>query len=74
VQVGTLSGSGQRKRRAVKVVGDSRVFEEGALGSTPDGKGLSTYQDLCSLANEMGRPDMIYRFMDLANHQVRLPV
>ena len=42
--VGTLSGTAPRKRRAVKVEGDSKVFEDGTMGPTPDGKGLSTYQ------------------------------
>ena len=42
--VGTLSGTAPRKRRAVKVEGDSKVFEDGTMGATPDGKGLSTYQ------------------------------
>ena len=25
------------------------------------GAGLTTYRELCSLANEMGQPDLIYR-------------
>lgn len=38
------------------------------LGKTPDGSTLSTYKEMCSLANEMGKPDMIYKFMNLSNH------
>lgn len=68
--VGTLSGTAKRKR-AVKVTGESEVFQEGALGEAPGGGGMSTYKELCSIANEMGQPDLIYRFMDLARHQVR---
>lgn len=30
------------------------------------GAGLTTYRELCSLANDLGQPDLIYRFMDLA--------
>jgi hypothetical protein len=30
------------------------------------------HQELCSLANEMGQPDLIYRFMDLANNQAAM--
>ena len=30
------------------------------------GAGLTTYRELCSLANELGQPDLVYRFMDLA--------
>ncbi|KAG8388927.1 hypothetical protein BUALT_Bualt02G0176200 [Buddleja alternifolia] len=69
--VGTLTGSGKRKR-AVKLVEDSEVFREGAFGESPSGGKLSTYKELCNLANEMGQPDLIYKFMDLANYQASL--
>lgn len=51
---------------------DSEVFQEGAIGETLSGGKLSTYKELCNLANEMGQPDLIYKFMDLANHQASL--
>ncbi|XP_060667830.1 uncharacterized protein LOC107410333 isoform X2 [Ziziphus jujuba] len=69
--VNTLTGSGKRKRE-VKLVEDSEVFQEGAIGKGLDGGKLTTYKELCSLANEMGQPDLIYKFMDLANHQASL--
>ncbi|KAJ0102382.1 hypothetical protein Patl1_05580 [Pistacia atlantica] len=69
--VTTLTGSGKRKR-AIKLVEDSEVFQEGAVGESPSGGKLSTYKELCSLANEMGQPDLIYKFMDLANYQASL--
>ncbi|XP_050238689.1 uncharacterized protein LOC126688135 isoform X2 [Mercurialis annua] len=69
--VTTLTGSGKRKR-AIKLVEDSEVFQEGAIGESLSGGKLSTYKELCSLANEMGQPDLIYKFMDLANHQASL--
>uniref|UniRef100_A0A383W1Y8 Proteasome component Ecm29 N-terminal domain-containing protein n=1 Tax=Tetradesmus obliquus TaxID=3088 RepID=A0A383W1Y8_TETOB len=50
----------------VKLAGDSKLFEEGQLGATPGGGGLTTYRELCSLANDLGQPDLVYRFMDLA--------
>ncbi|XP_053393707.1 proteasome adapter and scaffold protein ECM29-like [Mercenaria mercenaria] len=56
------------KRQQPKVSGDTQVFEEGSLGKTPDGGGLSTYKELCSIANELNQPDLIYKFMHLANH------
>ncbi|KAK9834910.1 hypothetical protein WJX81_007994 [Elliptochloris bilobata] len=65
--MGTLQG-GPRKRRAVKLTGESRVFEDGALGEAPGGGSLATYRELCALATDMGQPDLLYRFMDLANH------
>lgn len=69
--VGTLTGSGKRKR-AVKLVQDSEVFQEGTIGESPTGGKLTTYKELCNLANEMGQPDLIYKFMDLANYQAAL--
>ncbi|XP_062171204.1 uncharacterized protein LOC133876988 [Alnus glutinosa] len=69
--VSNLTGSGKRKR-TIKLVGDSEVFHEGAIGESHSGGKLTTYKELCSLANEMGQPDLIYKFMDLANYQVSL--
>ncbi|XP_062591295.1 proteasome adapter and scaffold protein ECM29-like [Saccostrea cucullata] len=51
-----------------EVTGDTAVFEEGTLGKTPDGGGISTYRELCSIANDLNQPDLIYKFMHLANH------
>lgn len=48
------------------------MFEEGVMGEKPGGGSISTYKELCSIANEMGQPDLIYKFMDLANHQASL--
>lgn len=31
-------------------------------------RSLATYRELCALATDMGQPDLLYRFMDLANH------
>ncbi|WOK96791.1 hypothetical protein Cni_G05498 [Canna indica] len=69
--VSSLTGTGKRKR-AIKLMDDSEVFQEGAIGETLSGGKLSTYKELCSLANEMGQPDLIYKFMDLANYQASL--
>ncbi|GLJ38855.1 hypothetical protein SUGI_0791890 [Cryptomeria japonica] len=69
--VSTLTGTANRKR-AVKLTEDSEVFAEGSIGERPGGGKLSTYKELCSLATEMGQPDLIYRFMDLANYQASL--
>jgi len=29
---------------------------------------LSTYKELCSLASDLNQPDLVYKFMALANH------
>ncbi|ANM61265.1 ARM repeat superfamily protein [Arabidopsis thaliana] len=69
--VNTLTGTSKRKR-AIKLVEESEVFQEGTIGESPSGGKISTYKELCNLANEMGQPDLIYKFMDLANHQASL--
>jgi hypothetical protein len=51
---------------------DSEVFQEGTIGKDLSGGNLTTYKELCSLANEMGQLDLIYKFMDLANYQASL--
>lgn len=44
------------------------MFEEGVLGKTPTGGNITTYKELCSLASDLNQPDLIYQFMQLANH------
>jgi len=56
----------------VQLVEDTEVFMDGTLGESASGGKLSTYKELCNLANEMGQPDLIYKFMDLANYQASL--
>lgn len=56
------------KRKKLEVTGDTQVFQEGSLGKTPDGQSMSTYKELCSIANDLNQPDLIYKFMHLANH------
>ncbi|MEE6507887.1 hypothetical protein FKM82_017224 [Ascaphus truei] len=56
------------KRAKHEVSGDTEVFQGTSLGKTPDGQGLSTYKELCSLASDLSQPDLVYKFMNLANH------
>lgn len=56
------------KRAVQQVTGSTKLFEEGQLGVAPDGGNLSTYKELCSLASDLNQPDLIYKFMHLANH------
>lgn len=58
--------TGQRTRR--EVTGETQVFEEGALGKTLDGQNMTTYRELCSIASDLNQPDLVYKFMNLANH------
>ncbi|CAH1134863.1 unnamed protein product [Ceutorhynchus assimilis] len=55
-------------RNVKQVTSDTKLFEEGQLGSTPTGENLTTYKELCSLASDLNKPDLIYQFMHLANH------
>ena len=66
--VSTLSGQAPAKR-LVKLDGASVVFKAGALGKAKDGGQLSTYKELCSLATELGNPELMYRFMEIANNK-----
>ncbi|KAM9329749.1 proteasome adapter and scaffold protein ECM29 [Gastrophryne carolinensis] len=56
------------KRTKHEVSGDTEVFQGTSLGKTPDGQGLSTYKELCALASDLSQPDLVYKFMNLANH------
>ncbi|XP_068090418.1 proteasome adapter and scaffold protein ECM29 isoform X2 [Hyperolius riggenbachi] len=56
------------KRSRHEVSGDTELFQGTSLGKTPDGQGLSTYKELCALASDLSQPDLIYKFMNLANH------
>ncbi|KAM4640360.1 proteasome adapter and scaffold protein ECM29 isoform 5-T5 [Amazona ochrocephala] len=55
------------KRAKHEMTGETVVFQ-GGLSKTPDGQGLSTYKELCSLASDLNQPDLVYKFMNLANH------
>lgn len=35
---------------------------------SPGSHGLTTYKELCSLASDLNQPDLVYKFMNLANH------
>uniref|UniRef100_A0A1I8MU05 Proteasome-associated protein ECM29 homolog n=1 Tax=Musca domestica TaxID=7370 RepID=A0A1I8MU05_MUSDO len=56
------------KRKVNKVNEDTELFAEGMLGKTPTGGNITTYKELCSLASDLNQPEMIYQFMQLANH------
>ncbi|CAH4007387.1 unnamed protein product [Pieris brassicae] len=56
------------KRSVAQVTDDTKIFEEGQLGTAPTGGNLSTYKELCSLASDLNQPDLLYKFMHLAHH------
>lgn len=57
------------KRQVIQVADDknTKLFEKGVLGQTPTGGNITTYKELCSLASDLNKPEMIYQFMQLAN-------
>lgn len=57
------------KSSRTNVTENTEIFESGALGKTPEGGSMSTYRELCSIASDLNQPDLIYKFMHLANHQ-----
>lgn len=51
----------------LKVDDDTELFDAGAL-PTGDGKSVTSYKDIISLANEVGDQSLIYKFMALATN------
>jgi proteasome component ECM29 len=49
------------------VSSDTKLFDAGAL-PTGEGKSVTTYKDIMSLASEVGDPSLVYRFMSLASN------
>ena len=86
--MGTLAGEKPKRRRvkladdtAVFSEGAVRVDDEALKRKDDDGGGggggggggsLNTYKELCSIVTDIGQPDLIYKFMDLANYQAML--
>ena len=46
----------------------SRVTHKYNILFTMYRSSLSTYKELCAIANDLNQPDLIYKFMHLANH------
>lgn len=57
------------QKQSGEVSKEAKLFTEGSLGSTPEGQGMSTYRELCAIATDLNQPDLIYKFLHLANHQ-----
>ena len=86
--MGTLSGEKPKRRRvklvddtAVFAEGTLKVDDKALKSNKEDetsgasaggGGSLNTYKELCSIVTDIGQPDLIYKFMDLANYQAML--
>ncbi|ESZ95349.1 hypothetical protein SBOR_4283 [Sclerotinia borealis F-4128] len=51
----------------IKVHEETELFEPGAL-PTGEGKSITSYKDIVSLANEVGDQSLVYKFMSLATN------
>jgi proteasome component ECM29 len=56
------------RKSDISLTPDTKLFPEGVLGKAPQGGKLTTYQELCSVASDMNKPDLIYKFLSLAHH------
>lgn len=61
--VASFTGTGPQ----LKVDEETELFEAGAL-PTGDGKSVTSYKDIVSLASEVGDPSLVYKFMSLATN------
>ncbi|KAH8890430.1 hypothetical protein GQ53DRAFT_176317 [Thozetella sp. PMI_491] len=61
--VSSFTGSGPQ----LKVDEDTELFDAGAL-PTGEGKSITSYKDIVSLANEVGDQSLVYKFMSLATN------
>jgi proteasome component ECM29 len=61
------SFSDNKSKLAGNVSEDTELFEPGAL-PTGEGKSVTTYKDILSLAAEVGDSSLVYRFMSLASN------
>ncbi|KAL2154560.1 hypothetical protein VTH82DRAFT_3236 [Thermothelomyces myriococcoides] len=61
--VAAFTGTGPQ----LKVGEETELFEAGAL-PTGEGKSITSYKDIVNLANEVGDPSLVYKFMSLATN------
>jgi proteasome component ECM29 len=61
--VASFTGSGPQ----LKVDQETELFDAGAL-PTGEGKSITSYKDIVNLANEVGDPSLVYKFMSLATN------
>jgi len=61
------SFTGNNVKTAGTVTEETELFEPGAL-PTENGQSVTTYKDIVGLAQEMGDPSLVYRFMNLASN------
>lgn len=53
---------------AIKITDENQEIFQSEQIKTPEGGSVTTYKELCSLASDLNRPDLVYQFMNLAHH------
>ena len=67
--LGSLSHTlGTGKRSAVNESKIDSVGPNGPAGTQLSQAGSDTYQQMCRAANDMGNPELIYKFLSFASH------
>ncbi|KAK4214801.1 proteasome stabiliser-domain-containing protein [Rhypophila decipiens] len=61
--VASFTGTGPK----LKVEAETELFDDGAL-PTGEGKSITSYKDILSLASEVGDQSLVYKFMSLATN------
>jgi len=67
-----MSGTAMAQPKRRKTDHDEQLFDEGEVKIDDKALGegsLTTYKELCTVATELGQPELIYRFLNLAGHQ-----
>jgi proteasome component ECM29 len=41
------------------VTANSELFPEGFLGTTPSGNAITSYKDICSMADDLNQPEYV---------------
>eukprot|EP00117_Sycon_ciliatum_P001303 scpid5969/ scgid7016/ Proteasome-associated protein ECM29 homolog len=46
----------------------TKVLDADVIGKQPDSSNPTTYEELCAMADDLQQPNLVYKFMNLANH------
>eukprot|EP00736_Rhodelphis_marinus_P002650 Rmarinus@m.5492 len=79
--VAQLTAAFEKGKSKKTFEGDGSLFAPGSLrdgksgsgsgsgsGAAGKEKGLSTYKELSQMANDLGKPELVYKFIEIANH------
>ena len=64
-----LTGDDALKEKAQQ---KTKAADAGRGGRDGGDSMLSTYKELCSVVSDIGQPDLLYKFMEISNHQKKV--